>query len=119
MSVHAADPAAMGGGFHIRYEGATGVTLSDDTQLLAVNLVRSDGSPAFTGRHLVDMMPQPDLPSVEEHFVASGRQVLPFVGVGGPRAGGYPRRRPRPTAERPAGRFAARQPSSQPSLRTI
>ena len=27
------------------------------------------------------MMPQPDLPSIEEHFVASGRQVLPRVGV--------------------------------------
>ena len=31
--------------------------------------------------YLGDMMPQPDLPSVEEHFVASGRQVFPLVGV--------------------------------------
>ena len=54
---------------------------SDDPQLLAVNFVRSDGSPAFTGHYLVDMMPQPDLPLVGEHFVASGRQVLPLVGV--------------------------------------
>ena len=81
MSVYTIDPAASGGGFHLRYEGATGVTQSDDPQLLAVNLVRSDGSPALTGHYLVDMMPQPDLPSVEEYFVASGRQVLPLVGV--------------------------------------
>ena len=38
-------------------------------------------SPALTGHYLVDMMPLPDLPSVEEHFVASGRQVLPLVRV--------------------------------------
>ena len=37
--------------------------------------------PVLTGRYLVDMMPQPDLPSVEGHFVASGRQALPLVGV--------------------------------------
>ena len=81
MSVYVIGPAAPGGGFHLRYEGVTGVTLSDDPQLLVVNLVRSDGSPAFTGHYLVDMLPQPDLASVEEHFVASGRQVLPPVGV--------------------------------------
>ena len=81
MSMYPIDPTASGGGFHVRYEGATGVTLSDDPQLLAVNLVRSDGYPALTGHYLVDMMPQPDLPSVEEHFVASGRQALPLVGV--------------------------------------
>ena len=49
-------------------EGAAGVTLSDDPQLLVVNLVRSDGSPALTGHYLVDMIPQSDLHSVEEHF---------------------------------------------------
>ena len=81
MSVYANDPVASGGGFHLRYEGATGVTPSDDCQLLAVYLVRIDGSPARTGHNFVDMMPQPDLSSVEEHFVASGRQVLPLVRV--------------------------------------
>ena len=29
ISVYAIDPTASGGGFHLRYEGATGVTLSD------------------------------------------------------------------------------------------
>ena len=78
MSVYAFDPAASGGSFHLRYEGASGVTLSGDLQLLAVNLVRSDGSPALTGHYLVDMMPQPNLTSIAEHFVDSGRQVRPL-----------------------------------------
>ena len=49
--------------------------------MLAVNLVRSDGSPAPTGHYLVDVMPQSDLPSVEEHFIASALQVPPLVGL--------------------------------------
>ena len=49
MPVYAIHPAASGVGFHLRYKGAAGVTLSDDPQLLAVNLVRSDDSPALTG----------------------------------------------------------------------
>ena len=46
-----------------------------------MNLVRSNGSQALTGHYPVDMLPQSDLPSEEEHFVASGRQVIPLVGV--------------------------------------
>lgn len=53
----------------------------DEPQLLTVNLVRSSGSPVLTGHCLVDMVPQPDLPAVAEHIVASGRQVLSLVGV--------------------------------------
>ena len=63
------------------YDGAVGVTLHDEPKLLAVNLVRSNGSQAPTGHYLVDMLPQSDLPSEEENFVASGRQVIPLVGV--------------------------------------
>lgn len=44
------DPLASGGGFHLRYDGAEGVTLSGEPQqLLAGNLVRNSGSPALTG----------------------------------------------------------------------
>ena len=75
------NPVASGGGFHLCYDGAEGVTLSDEPKLLAVNLIRSNGSQALTGYYLVDMLPQSDLPSEEEHFVASGRQVRPLVGV--------------------------------------
>ena len=82
MSVYAIDPAARMEVFRLRYEGAAGVTLPDDPQLLAVNLVRSDGSPAVPRHYLVDMMPPPELPWVEEHFVVSRRQALSLVGGG-------------------------------------
>ena len=72
---------ASGGSFHLRYDRAVGVTLSHEPQLLAVNLIRRNGSQAVTGHYLVDMLPQSDLPSEEEHFVASGRQVIRLVGV--------------------------------------
>ena len=51
------DPLASGGGFHFRYDGADHVTLSDEPQLLAVNLVRSNGLPALTGHYLVECYP--------------------------------------------------------------
>ena len=75
------DPAPSNGAFHLRFDGTTGVTLSDEPQLLAVNLVRSNGSPTLTGHYLVDILPQPDILSGQKHFVASGRQVLPLIGV--------------------------------------
>ena len=86
MSAYAIDPIAADGGFHLLYDGTVGVTLSDEPQLLEVNLVGSNGSPALTGHYLVDMLlvdmlPQPDIFSMQEHFVASGRQVLPLTGV--------------------------------------
>ena len=77
MRAYAINPVASGGDFHLRYDGAVGVTLSDEPQLLAVNLVRSNGSQALT----VAMLPQSDLPSREEHFATSGRQVIPLIGV--------------------------------------
>ena len=49
---YAIDPIAAGGGFHLLYDGIVGVTLSDEAQLLEVNLVRSNGSPALTGHYL-------------------------------------------------------------------
>ena len=81
VRAHAINPVASGGGFRLRYDGDVGRTLSDEPQLLAVNLVRSNGSQALTGHYLVDMLPQSDLPFGEEHFVASGRQVIPLVEV--------------------------------------
>ena len=84
VSAYAIDPIAEDGGFHPLYEGTVGVTLSDEPQLLEVNLVRSNGSPALTGhyRHyLVDMLPQPGILSMQELFAASGRQVLPLTAV--------------------------------------
>ena len=63
------------------YDGNAGVTLSDEPQLLEINLVRSNGSPALTVHYLVDMLPQPGILSMQEHFVASGRQFLPLTDV--------------------------------------
>ena len=43
--------------------------------------MRSSGSPSLTGHYLVDMLPQPGIRSMQEHFNASGRQMLPLSGV--------------------------------------
>lgn len=50
------NPLASGSGFHLRYNGGVGVALSGEPQLLAVNLVRINGSPALTGNYLVDLL---------------------------------------------------------------
>ena len=84
VSAYAIDLTATDDSFHLLYDGNVGVTLSDEPQLLEVNLVRSNGSPALTGhyRHyLVDMLPQPGILSMQELFAASGRQVLPLTAV--------------------------------------
>ena len=49
VSANVVDPTATDGGFHVLYDGTAGATLSDEPQLLEVNLVRSNGSPALTG----------------------------------------------------------------------
>ena len=67
VRAYAVNPVASSGGFHLCYDGAVGVTLSDEPLLLTVDLVRSSGSQALTGHYLVDMFSQSDLPS-EEHF---------------------------------------------------
>ena len=81
VSAYVTDSTATDGGFHLLHDCAIGVTLSDELQLLGVNLGRSNGSPALTGQYLVGMLPQPGLLSVQEHFAASWRQVLPSTGV--------------------------------------
>ena len=53
VRAYARNPVASGGGFHVRYDGTVGVTLSDEPQLLAVNLVGSIGSQALTGHYAV------------------------------------------------------------------
>ena len=81
VAAYAVDPAATDGAFHLLYDSPTGVALSDEPQLFAVNLVRSNGSPGLTGHYSVDILPQPGFISGQKHFVASGRQVLPLIGV--------------------------------------
>ena len=81
VAVYGVDHAALNGAFHLRYDGTTGVILADEPQLLAVNLVRSNGFPALTAHYFDDIRPQSDNVSGSEHFVASGRQVLPLTDV--------------------------------------
>ena len=49
VPAYAINSVAPGEGFCFRYGGALGITLSHEPQLLAVNLVRSNGSPALAG----------------------------------------------------------------------
>lgn len=84
-------PLASGGGFHLRYGDDDNVTPADKTQLLAVHLVRSNGSPALTGHSLIETLPQQDLIFAGDHFVASGRQVFSMVDAANLDPGDLPR----------------------------
>ena len=81
VRAYAINPFASDGGFHLRYDGAVGVTLSNEPQLFAMNFVRSNRSQGLTGHYLVDMLPQSHFPSKEEHVVTSGRKVIALVVV--------------------------------------
>ena len=72
VRTYAVNPVASGGGFQLYYDGAVGVTLSDEPKLLAVNLVRSNDSQALTGHSLVDMVAQSDLPSEDNTLSPPG-----------------------------------------------
>ena len=73
VPAYAIDPIAADCGFYfLLYDGTVGVTVSDEPQMLEVDLVRSNGSPALTGHYLVDMLPQPGILSMQKHFDASG-----------------------------------------------
>ena len=103
VRAYAVDPVASGGGFHLRYDDGVGFTLSDEPQLLSVNLIRSQ---ALTG-----------------HYLVSGGTLCRLRATGpSPRWGGesrtwqHPRSRRRPSHVRSAGRHAARQSTSRPFL---
>ena len=65
--------------YHLVYDGL-GVSLTDSPQLIPVNLVRLDGSPALTGHYMVDLPPAHDSSDPSELFVFSGRQLIPLTG---------------------------------------
>ena len=65
--------------YHLVYDGL-GVSLTDFPQLIPVNLVRLDGSPALTGHYMVDLLPVNDDSYPLERFVSSGRQLIPLTG---------------------------------------
>ena len=65
--------------YHLVYDGL-GVSLTDSPQLIPVNLVRLDGSPALTDHYMVDLPPAHDHSDPSERFVSSGRQLIPLTG---------------------------------------
>ena len=65
---------------HLIYDGQ-GMTLTTAPQLVPVNLVRFDGSPALTCHYMVDTATTHDGQDPFEHFVASGRQTIPLTGL--------------------------------------
>ena len=72
------DRASSDNVYHLVYDGL-GVSLTDSPQLIPVNLVRRDGSPALTGLYMVDLPPAPDSSDPSERFVSSGRQLIPLA----------------------------------------
>ena len=65
--------------YHLVYDGL-GVSLTESPQLIPVNLVRLDGSPALTGHYMVDILPVNADSNPLERFVSSGRQLIPLSG---------------------------------------
>ena len=65
--------------YHLVYDGQ-GVSLTDSPQLIPVNLVRLDGSPAPTGHYMVNLLPVHDNSNPSEYSVSSGRQSIPLTG---------------------------------------
>ena len=65
--------------YDLVYDGL-GVSLTDSPQLIPVNLVRLDGSPAITGHYMVDLLPVNGDSYPLERFVSSGRQLIPLTG---------------------------------------
>ena len=65
--------------YHLVYDDQ-GVSLTDSPQLIPVNLVRLDGSPALTGHYMVDLLPVHDDSNPSKRFVSSVGQSIPLTG---------------------------------------
>lgn len=61
------DVSASAGNYQLRYAGKHSIQLLPEHQLVQVDMVRSDGSPALVGNYMVDMLPQTSMFSSEEH----------------------------------------------------
>ena len=70
---------AFDAAYHLVCDGL-GVSLTDSPQLIPVNLVRLNGSPALTGHYIVDLLPVHDVSNPSERFVSSSRQLIPLNG---------------------------------------
>ena len=93
VQAYAIDPVAWGGGSHLRYDGDVGITLSDEPQLLAVNLVRSNGSWALNGHIWSTCSPSLTCPQWRNTLLPLGDR--PFPRGGESRSWRHPRIRQR------------------------
>ena len=57
-----------------------GMSLNTSPQLVPVNLTHLDGSPALTVSYMVNIITTHDGQDLSEHFVVSGRQMIPLTG---------------------------------------
>ena len=64
---------------HLVYDGQA-MSLTSSPQLVPVNLIRLNGSPALTGHYMLDIITTDDDQYRSEHFVASGQQTIPLTG---------------------------------------
>ena len=74
-AVYIRNHEVSGAAYHLVYD-AQGVSLNDSPQLIPVNLVGLDGSPALTGHYMVGLLPVHDDSNPSERFVSSGRQSI-------------------------------------------
>ena len=88
--------------YHLVYDGL-GASLTDSPQLIPVNLVRLDGSPALTGHCMVGLLPAHDNSDPSERFVSSGRQLIPLTGHQDSRTWRHSRHRLVAPSPRPLG----------------
>ena len=65
--------------YHLVYDGL-GASLTDSPQLIPVNLVRLDGSPALTGHYMADLLLVNADTNPLGRFVPSGRRLIPLMG---------------------------------------
>ena len=81
VSTISVDPLASDGEVYLRYDGVVGVTLSDEEQVRAVNLVRNCGSPALAGNYLVNVMPNRSFFYIRTTSSSPGGRYFPSLAL--------------------------------------
>ena len=71
----------------LRYAGQWPIQVRPEHQMVQVEFVRRDGSPALVGHYLVDMLPQASMFCSEGQVVKSGCQRVSRAGVSFPQPG--------------------------------
>ena len=77
---YATHSAAARPSFHLRYAGKEPISLSEESTLVDVNLVRYSGLPALVGEYLISFLPRVGQLSSPDAFVSDGLQRIPLSG---------------------------------------